>query len=449
MKRRHVLLAVLMMIPGLAVLSAQEIKFDGYFNSGLGLVTTDRQVHDPGKAATESRAADPYWTAFGADSEQWGYRFRLNAAAVNEAKNAGFKLRFQGQAKNDKDTSVTPLLTIPTASGWLSFLEGKLVVNGGIINDTTWAMGGILDDDAGEGLGSLVKVTPVKGLDLGLGIYAISSLGGGDGNRLARGLDKNTVAAGSAKYAVNLGYTMPDMFKVTAVWRNKNEAATSARGDLGRDESSKLILGAKVLAVKGLTAIIEAELDNLQDFEEVKAGKKNDWGAAVTDSEKYSGKINFYESFGYTLEDTGPGDLGVGLKLAQYISMKTEVTKGDNKTGPGLWFNPWVSYAIGNIIPRLDFVYMAGGKIDGSDNDEEGKYYREGYVATYFAKDWVMTIRPSVTFTMGKAFVEIGDAINIEGNHTKKYFGSAGVDAADKKDGRFTNIVYVDFKWSF
>jgi hypothetical protein len=154
--------------------------------------------------------------------------------------------------------------------------------------------------------------------------------------------------------------------------------------------------------------------------------------------------VNLYESFGYTLEDTGPGDLGVGLKLAQYISMKTEVTKGDNKTGPGLWFNPWVSYAVGGIVPRLDFVYMTGGKIDGSDNDEEGKYYREGYVATYFAKDWVMTIRPSVTFNVGKAFVEIGDAINIENSHTKKYFG-----AVDKKDGRFTNVLYVDFKWSF
>jgi hypothetical protein len=449
MKRRRASVAVLTMIGGLTMLSAQEIKFDGYFNSGLGFVTTNRQVHDPGKAATESRAADPYWTAFGVDSEQWGYRFRLNAAAVNEAKTAGFKLRLQGQAKNDKDTSVTPLLTIPTASGWLSFFDEALILNGGIINDTTWAMGGIFDDDAGEGLGGLIKVSPVKGLDLGLGIYTISSLGSGDGNRLARGLDKNTVAGGNAKYVVNLGCTMPDMFKVVAIWRHRNEAGTDAAGDLGRDESSKLILGARVLAVKNLTAVIEAELDNLQDFEEVKAGKKNDWGDTVTDSEKYSGKVNLYESFGYKLEDIGPGDLGAGLKLAQYISMKTEIVNGDNRTGPGLWFNPWVSYGIGNIVPRLDFVYMIGGKIDGSDNDGEGKYYRDGYVPTYFARDWVMTIRPSVTFNAGKAFVEIGDAVNFENSHTEKYFGSAGVGAKDRKDGRFTNIVYVDFKWSF
>jgi hypothetical protein len=449
MKRKSVLPAVLLMIGGLGLASAQEIKFDGYFNSGLGFVTTDRQVHDPGKGAAETRAADPYWTAFGVDSEQWGYRFRLNAAAVNEAKTAGFRLRLQGQGRTNVDAPVNAVLTMPTASGWVSFLDGMLTLNGGIINDTTWVVGGILDDDAGEGLGGLVKITPVKGLDLGLGIYAISSLGGGDNNRLAKGINANTVAAGSAKYAVNLGYTMPDLFKVTAVWRNKNEAATDIKGDLGRDESSKLILGARVLAVKNLTAVIEAELDNLQDFEEVKNGKRNDWGEVVTNSTAYSGKVNLYESFGYTLADMGPGDLGVGLKLAQYLSMQTEVTNGDNKTGPGLQFNPWVSYAVGGIVPRLDFVYMAGGKIDGSDNDEEGKYYREGYVPTYFAKDWVMTIRPSVTFNVGKAAVEIGDAVNFENSHTKRYFGSAGVGAADRKDGRFTNILYVDFKWSF
>jgi hypothetical protein len=444
-----------MMIAGLGMLSAQEIKFDGYFNSGIGLVTTNRQVHDPGKAADKTRAADPYWTAFGVDSEQWGYRFRLNAAAVNEAKTAGFKLRLQGQAKNESDTSATIPLSMATASGWLSFFDGVLTLNGGIINDGTWETGGaILKDDMGEGLGGLVKITPVKGLDIGLGIYTITALGSGDNNRLARGLDKNRVAGGDAKYTVNLSYTMPDMFRVGAVWRNKNEAATNGAyaniGDLGRDESSKMIIEARVLAVKGLTAVIEAELDNLQDFEEVKAGKKNDWGRVITDSQKYSGKFNLYETVGYKVEDLGPGNLGVGLNTSQHFSMQTEVKSGDNKTGAGIRFNPWVSYGVGNIVPRLDLVYFMGGKINGSDNDDEGKFYRRGYDPTYFVKDWVMTIRPAVTFNVGKAFVEIGDAVNFENSHTKKYFGDTAAKNAGKgEDDRFTNIVYVDFKWSF
>ncbi|MDR1899275.1 MAG: hypothetical protein LBQ55_04630, partial [Treponema sp.] len=377
-------------------------------------------------------------------------------AAVNEAKNAGFKLRIQGQARTNRDNANNMVLALPTATGWVSFLDGVVTVNGGIINDSTWAMGGVLDDDVGEGLGGLVKITPVKGLDLGLGTYVISSDGGGNNNSLTRGLDSNMTTAGNAKYAVSVGYTMPDMFKVTAAWRNKN-AAASANGihtaAINRDESSKLVLGARVLAVKNLTAILEAELDNLQNFEEMKAGQRDAWGTVIPSgssaSANYSGKVNLYQSVGYKVEDIGAGDLGVGLRMAQYISMQTEVDNGDNKTGPGLWFNPWVSYTIGNIVPRLDFVYMAGGKIDGSSGTAEGKYYRDGYVASYFAKDWVMTIRPAVIFNVGKAFVEIGDAINIEENHVKKSFGSAGVDSADKKDGRFTNILYVDFKVSF
>ncbi|MDR0644952.1 MAG: hypothetical protein LBG05_08665, partial [Treponema sp.] len=75
-----------------------QFKLDGYINSGLGLVITDRQIADGNSGA---KNADPYLTAFGVDSEQWGYRFRLNGSYANEAKTAGIKLRLQGQAKTD------------------------------------------------------------------------------------------------------------------------------------------------------------------------------------------------------------------------------------------------------------------------------------------------------------------------------------------------------------
>jgi hypothetical protein len=444
MNRKVSVLAVLLMAAGLG-LSAQEIKFDGYINSGVGLVITDRQARKGLTQDGGSKAVSPYVTAFGVDSEQWGYRFRLNGSFTSENKNYGAKFRLQGQSKSTGDNF--PPFTLPIAMGWASAFDGILTVNLGIIDDGTWASGGgILNDDMGEGLGGLLKVSPIKALDLGFGVYGITTDSSGNNNQLTRGLDKNRVEVYYAKYTLNLGFTVPEMVKFTATWRNKNNAAGSALGDTpGRDETSKMIAGARLLAVKDLTAVLEVELDNLQNFGEAKTGEKNGWGIPFTVAgADQSGKFNFYETVSYKA-----GDLGLGLNAAQYISRQKKVTDGNNKTGPGLRFNPWVSYSIGNIVPRLDFVYFAAGKINGSDNDDEGKFHRKGYDATYFTNDSVITIRPSVTFNIGKAALEIGDAVNIEKDHRTKYYGNTNLWADNKKDGRITNILYIDGKWSF
>ncbi|MDR2370709.1 MAG: hypothetical protein LBD71_04450 [Treponema sp.] len=443
MNRKASVLAVLLVTAGLG-LSAQEIKFDGYLNSGFGVVITDRQAPKGPLPADGSRTVSPYITAFGVDSEQWGYRFRLNGSFTGESKNYGAKFRLQGQSKSTGDSY--PPFTLPIAMGWASAFNGILTMNAGIIDDGTWASGGgILNDDMGEGLGGLLKVSPVKALDLGFGVYGISTDSGGNNSRLTKGLDKNRVEVYYAKYTLNLGFTLPETFKFTATWRNMNNAGGSSGASLGtgRDETSKMIIGARMLAVKNLTAVLEAELDNLQDFRETKTGEKNGWGVPLTAGANSSGKFNLYETIGFKT-----GDLGAGLNAAQYFSLQKKVTDGDNKTGPGLRFNPWVSYSLGGVVPRLDFVYFAAGKINGSDNDDEGKFHRKGYDPTYFTGDSVVTIRPSVTFNVGNAALEIGDAVNIENNHTKKYYGSS-TRADDRRDRRITNILYVDCKWSF
>ena len=64
-------------------LLAQEFKFEGYLNSGLGLVSDNNE---------DSKT---YFKAFGVDSGQHGLRFRLNGSYINEAKNAGIRFRLQ------------------------------------------------------------------------------------------------------------------------------------------------------------------------------------------------------------------------------------------------------------------------------------------------------------------------------------------------------------------
>jgi hypothetical protein len=373
-----------------------QLALDGYINSGLGLVITDRQV-DNGEGGTKN--ADPYVVAFGVDSWQWAYRFRFNGSYTNEAKTAGAKFRFQSQGIS---TSTTPIISTPIALGWVSFLD-VFTLSAGYHDDATWNSGDvILDDDQGEGLGMLLKATPTTGLDLGVAAW-IDQSAVGPGKSNANVWYNN-------KYTFNAAYTNPDLFKVVATFRTQSKASMRAIGAF------------HLRAVQNLTAIVAGEFDNLHDFDK-------------------TGKVNIFETLGYKISD-----FGFGVDAVEYISQA-------ENSDIGIRVNPWLSYALGNIVPRLDFVYFMGGQVVDSDNEKDGRYYRRGYAALYDSStaisgdNSVITIRPSVKFNIGSTFVEVGDAINIEARKDPT-FGVATVADGLKKD-KITNIFYIDVKASF
>ena len=421
---------------------AQELKFDGYVNTGIGILSTDARVQD----GADTKTADIRVVPFGVDSEQPGYRFRLNGSYTSEDGNTGAKFRFQAQSK-----FTAGALSIPYAYGWASFLNRILTVTGGLVDDGTWATGGaIFADDVGEGLGTLIKVSPIPGLNLGVGAYLISQQGGGSNNALVVPVGESTTPAGDStdfskfdvpldrlKYTFNAGYTIPDLLKITAAFRTANQTgdATSryANSDLevfGSNETSKLIFGAQVLAVPNLTAVLEVEADKLED--------------TGVDRDKDNIDVNLYETLGYKL-----GDLAVGLNAVQYIRVEKDV---DHDLG--LHLNPWVSYTLGSIVPRLDLNWFLAGTgttalATTSANAALGtKYHREvfAYKDNGDADDVsVIAVRPSVKFNIGKGFIEIGDLIAYA-------LGPDGAfaDADDaQKSSSFNNVFYVDFKWSF
>jgi hypothetical protein len=428
-------------------LFAQELKFDGYFNSGIGLIISDRKD-------AEDEAVDPKFKVLGVDSEQWGYRFRLNGSYANSDNNAGFKFRIQSQSRTDTSASATidgttvtlavnpiGVFGLPYAYGWVSFLDNKITLNGGIVDNGTWASGGaILNDDQGEGLGILAVVSPIAGLDLGIGAYLRNVQSGSNNNTL---YDNNSAGINfanlnvnplDAKYTFNVGYTAADLLKLSATFRLKNKAggAASTSYDVddykygGRDESSRAIIAARLLMVDNLTAIVEAELNKIEDFGD-------------------SGTITIYETVGYKL-----GSLNVGLNMAQYLN---QVEDPDNvadlarKGDVGLRFNPWVSYALGSIVPRLDLVYFNGGIPDGiSATSDDWKYFRNSYASNFNSKYSTITARPSVKFNLdSKTFVEIGDAFS----YIMGPDGSFAQGTDPDNSSRINNVFYVDFKWSF
>jgi hypothetical protein len=404
---------------GGGVLFAQEFKWNGYVNSGLGLVSTDQKIDDPA-GGSKSKAVTPYLTAFGVDSWQYGYRLRLDGSFINKDENAGIKVRFQSQGTSNQ------FFAIPYAYGWVKFLNQIFTVSGGLVDDGTWNSGGAIlganDPDQGEGLGALVKISPLAGLDIGLGVYAIQNQGGDVNNRLGKELAKNKVDWDKAKYTFNVGYTVPDIVKIVGTARLENwtrdEQSSPGKPAL---QTSRAIVAAKLLSVKGLNAILEAEFVNLDAFGD-------------------EGKLNIYETLGYKIDD-----LGFGLNAVQFTSnVEAEKTAG-------LEFNPWVNYAIGNIIPQLDLVYFYGGQSTlaaaATGTNANTKYNRfTSYTSKYDGDYSVFSVRPSVKFAFGSsAFIEVGDLINFE----KGPEGTYGHPEDKKKDSRITNVVYVDFKWSF
>ncbi|MDR3145011.1 MAG: hypothetical protein LBU21_01925 [Treponema sp.] len=415
----------LAMTGGLFAQGAQGLKFDGYVNSGLGIVFTDKKVAD----GDGTKTADPQVYAFGVNSEQPGYRVRLNGSYTNSDGNAGAKFRFQAQSKFELGA-----FSLPYAYGWVSFLDNIFTVNGGLVDNGTWESGGgLLNEDMGEGLGALLKISPVDGLDLGAGAYVISQQGGGDNNILkvpqgsavdnpVKDFSKINIGLDRLKYTFNAAYTAPDILKLTLSFRTKNQAGNETSLYIGedevfngREESSRMIFGVKLLAVKDLTAVVEADVDKLEDFSN-------------------KGVFNIYETLGYKA-----GNLGFGLNAAEFIS---RVENSDF----GLHVNPWISYAVGPIVPRLDLNYFMAD----SKNAVGAKYHRKVFSYSSNGADTkdlsVFAIRPSVTFNIdSRTFVEIGDLIAIE-NGPDGAFADAG---DPKKASQLTNVVYIDLKWSF
>jgi hypothetical protein len=429
-----------------AVVFAQELKFDGYLNSGVGIATNDREVNGKQEA---------FFKAFGVDSESNGFRFRFNGSYQNAAKNAGVRFRLQGQRRIDQ----SGYLSMPYMYGWVGFFENKVTLTGGLIMDGTWESADWWwQDDTGEGLGLLLKGELLKGLTLGVGVYTISQQSGGRNNALLvrpqTGTDSVTgiptysgeslpnfgnlmIRPEDAKYTFNAAYTIPDLFRISASYRTKNKAGWTNTRHLeddyaygGREESAFLQTEFRLLMVKNLTAVVVGTLDKLHDF----------YG---------NGNMMFSETLGYKLNN-----VNFGLNAVQFVYNRVEEDEKNNKVkvdyNPGLLFNPWLSCTFGMFVPRLDVVAFIGGQSKMVNADKQ--WERKGFVNLPRAKDadddyTVFSIRPSVKFNLdSRISLEIGDMINIdmaEGN------GAYKDDAHKDKNSLFSNVFYADVKLSF
>jgi len=420
-------------------LYAQGIKFNGYFNSGLGVVSTDQ------------KNSDTFVRAFGVDSEQHGYRLRLNASFTNEAENTGVKIRLQSQSQLNQ----AGYFSIPYLYGWMTFMNGIFYAAGGIVDDTDWETADWwFDDDVGEGLGLLLKAAPVSGLNLGIGAYVISQQSKGNNNILSyktstplplANFSNVTPKIEDLKYVFSASYTMPDLFWSGVSFRTKNKVGwdrpidneTMEYAYNGRQESAQLIGELRFLGVEDLTAVAVAVLDKLEDFE-------------------YNGDMVFSETFEYKISGAT-----VGLNAAQFLYNRKYPSGLEEPYDPGLLFNIWGAYALSDVtVPRLDIVYFIGGwsmqgylLSGGLDQSGATMYHRRGIEnAPSAARDnytrYLFSVRPSVKLNLNaQTFIEIGDLINIDYSNRNVY--ASKMEGQIDSKSRVTNVAYIDLKWAF
>jgi hypothetical protein len=161
----------------------------------------------------------------------------------------------------------------------------------------------------------------------------------------------------------------------------------------------------------------------------------------------------FSETFGYKLDS-----LNAGLNAVQFLYNR-EANDKKVDYNPGLLFNLWASYAFDTVVPRLDLVYFMGGQsklaagnMSSSAPNVGSQWERRGFANVAKAKDAeddysVFSIRPSVKFNLdGRTFLEIGDMINLDSAAKDGTYKDSG--DANKKS-LFTNVFYVDIKFSF
>jgi hypothetical protein len=333
-------------------------------------------------------------------------------------------------------------LSIPIASGWVSFFDGLLRFDAGIVEDymagtDDWNLRVATDQ---QGLGVLTKVAPIDGLVLGFGAYSISRQGGPQNSFLLY----NTAQANFAAVAPSLGsikyvYTMPDVFRVNFTFRQKNNAGGNVPvaqfwdknlGHLGTDERSRILGDVQLLMVPNLRAIVAFNIQNLNVFPS-------------------AGILQFSETFEYRMDA-----ITVGLNMMQWFYMAEDASGDAVDYDPSLLFNLWGQYRMGMLIPRLDLFFGVGVRSALGGNEAWRWDQRAGFNNIAAPKDGDNTntyfaIRPRLRIQVdSRSFMDLG---------TQLTFDSANFDAWNKKggfapgdtDSRFSGVFFLDFNWTF
>ncbi|MDR0497162.1 MAG: hypothetical protein LBH42_06090 [Treponema sp.] len=285
-----------------------------------------------------------------------GIRAQLDAIGTNKDGNAGIVMRLR--AVGGGSNTFRDDFQFRRAYGWVSFMDNLLRVQGGRMQGNDFdTLDPITDGDTlFDNYGVLTYINPTDSVKISVGAFTPQ--------RLGEGLNIDAVA-GYAGFSVNL----PDLLNLRA-------QLSSQKDDV------KALASARISAVKGIPIELTARLTDLSNFSD-------------------TGTISFFEHVGYNAID----NLSFNLAAAQSISQAEDTD---------IYFRAWLwlTYAMGDIIPRLDFNYVTGGKFRHDMGLGVNSPFKDGYEAnpfTYDKNNAFFTVSPSIQFrAAANTFVDLG-----------------------------------------
>jgi hypothetical protein len=362
---------------------AQELKISGSLNSGL---QGTAESLDPDVSGSDTETSWDFG-AYAQDADVPLARADLNVDFTYDNIGAHIKLRAQGGETN----TVKELPSIYAEYAYVSATVFNIVdIYGGVVDNGAWATAGDEADDVGEGLGGLVQIRPIEGLNVGFGVYDGLPAGFSGQDSLLN----NTFTYGAA-------YAYPDLFKVVISGRTSDLVMRS------------IFAGVEVSAIPNLS--LAAEI----------------WSKTLDAEDK-----------GFTIDEVVSydlGDLDVGATFWQFINLPNFGPLAGTRYLPspatskefnlGLKGNIWASYALagGTFVPKLEVYGGYGGA------SEDITAHGEDVTLIYIGG------KPSITWNIAEG-AKIVAAYDL---------GWGKVSSDSVSPTILAQKVYVDFVWSF
>jgi len=311
--------------------NAQELRWGGSVESGIKATFGDSVKDNEGNKVVRIQATN--------DDGVDGVRAVLNASLSNE--NRGIKIGTRVDY-NGEDSRLD--FRIYNAYGWINFLNGKINIKAGLIDDGVWVSPCAGEYHYSTNKGIRVETKPVENLNVGV----FFNYGGNFGPITAAQWFKET--AFGASYS-----------------RNKFDFASGLKlasdRTPGNEDRTKAYFGCRYWSIPNVIVSMDGQFENLGDF-----SKK--------------GFLTLNERVSYQIKT-----LVTGVTFTQVVFGQKDSENGREKHPLYLKFNPFVEYGINNF-------FRGGMETPFDFQDEDGLKFR------------TLTINPWLFYSIGGVWIK-------------------------------------------
>ena len=357
MKKALVILLSLFIVGGVFA-DAPTFAWAGYIESGFGMLQRDSDD-------------DPIFGTVAPSAGVNGIRAQLQLTFTNADQNAGVRLRLRAQGEHIND------VFFHQGWGWVRPFGDLIEFRAGrFVDDQLTTMDPLQDTSLFiNNVGMLTYIRPLGDmLTIGLGGFGARGVGTGtpwEGTTVGEGAEATHVH-GLTLWG-GIGLNLDGLARIMAQFSH-NDSATHA------------LAGVRLDLLDFLPINVVARFQNLNDFSD-------------------AGRFDALAFVGINLIDN------LGLNVGGAFSM----SQNDAHEDPFFAVGGWATFAMGNIVPRLDLWFVSGGQYN----------YGQGFHSLTSVMDWGMqqtwnsdfmyfNIRPSVQFrAFTNMYWQLGAVVNI------------------------------------